>query len=255
MRKTWRVAFVLAVMAWCGGVHAQTQPPPARPALRFALGQSWASPLIELQAGRPVGGLMFELMEAIAQAAGAEARYVALPSKRVDLALAGGEVDLHCLVSPDWLAQPLPAERWGPPMVELEDVVAVLVARAASAPADLAAQRGLSVGTVLGYSYPALQAAFDAGRLRREDAVNQTQTLAKLAGGRTDVAVVDRMVMVEFNRSQPPAARLVVAQSLSRAVTHCLLAPNTAMPAAQIQAALRRVAEGGELRRLLARYR
>jgi len=243
------------LVVWPWAVQAQAASEPARPVLRFAVGQSWASPLIELRDGRPVAGLMFELMEAIADAAGARPRYVLLPSKRVDAALDEGEVDMHCLISPAWLDVPLPAERWGPPMVVLEDVLVAPARNHRPAPIELDKQQGLRVGTVLGYRYDKLDALFAAGRLTREDGLNQAQMLAKLASGRTEVGVVDRLVMAQYNRSHASADQLVALQTLSRTTTHCQLARQTALPAAQLRAALQRVVDSGALRRLLARYR
>lgn len=220
--------------------------------LRFAMGQSWAAPYVELDGQTPVGGLMFELMQAIAREAGARAEFVLLPSMRVDAALDTGEVDLHCLISPLWYSQPLDPDRLGPPMVILEDVLA---ARAGTAPLDLAAQRGLRVGTVLGYRYGELDPLFADGRLVREDAPNQQRLLEKLSRGRSAVAVVDRLVLAAYNRGIPAGERLSVLRSLSRTPTHCMLGKRADLPVKQVRAALERLVARGDVRRLMARYR
>lgn len=219
--------------------------------LRFAVGDSWAPPYIEISRGRPTGGLMFELMEAIAAGAGLRAEYRRLPAQRVDQALASGEVDLHCLISPKWYEHPPAADRLGPPMVVLDDV---LVAPPDSPPQDLK-QHGLRVGTVLGYRYADLEPLFAAGRLRREDAPSQAKVLEKLSRGRSDVAVVDRLVLAHFNRGMPAAQRLVAQRLLSQTVTHCLFGARTDLPVERVRAALEGMVARGEVRRLMARYR
>jgi polar amino acid transport system substrate-binding protein len=253
---TW--AWLLA--AW-GGLGAAQAAPPAdaaehgKPALRFIVGEDWASPYLELNAGQPVGGLAFDLMQSVARAAGARPEYLLLPPKRTQAALHAGEADLMCLMAPKWLAQALPAEHIGPPMVVLEDVLAVAPGTGDGRPLDLSMQRGLRVGTVLGYRYQELGPLFDDGRLVREDAATQQGMLEKLARGRTAVAVVDRLVLASYNRGRAPAETLRALQVVSQTVTHCLLGAKTRLPIGQLQQALRAVVERGELARLMQRYR
>jgi polar amino acid transport system substrate-binding protein len=245
------VAGGLAWLARPLAAHAQAGQAP-RATLRFAVGETWAPPYIELREGHPVGGLMFELMEAIARAAGARAEYRLLPAQRVEAAIEAGEVDLHCLISPKWYDQPQPAERMGPPMVVLEDVLA---APAGTPPLELTEQHGLRVGTVLGYRYAELEPLFLDGRLLREEALNQQLLLEKLARGRSPVAVVDRLVLAAFNRAQPPGKQLVVLQALGQTITHCLISPHASLPVQTLRAALKATVDRGELLRLMARYR
>ncbi|MFT7724752.1 MAG: hypothetical protein QM788_18295 [Roseateles sp.] len=256
----WRAAWLL--LAACGGLaaaraapDAPASAPPDRPTLRFIVGEDWAPPYLELRGGRPVGGLAFELMERVAQAAGARPVYLMLPPKRTQEALHAGEADLMCLMSPKWLAQPLPAGRLGPPLLVLEDVLAVAPGPGRRAPLDLAAQRGLRVGTVLGYRYQELGPLFDGGQLVRDDAGTQNAVLEKLARGRMPVAVVDRLVLAQFNRGRPPAEALRSLQVVSQTPVYCLLGGHTRLAPARLLRALHAVAEHGDLARLLQRYR
>lgn len=217
--------------------------------VRFAVSDSWAPPYVTRREGVPVGGLLVELMRAIAAELDAPPRFVRLPSQRADAAIMAGDVDLHCLISPDWYGPAGPPGRLGPPMVPLEDV---LVMREAGGPIDLTAQRGLRVGTVLGYGYQGQSAAFASGALRREDAQDQQRMLEMLRLGRTDAAISDRRVMEHFNRSRPEAERLHARQVLSQTLTHACLSPRSTWPEAQLLRALERVVASGTLRRLLA---
>lgn len=217
--------------------------------LRFAVGDSWAPPYLVRRGNEAPSGLMVDLMQAIARAAGAQPAYVRLPSQRVDAALREGEVDLHCLISPAWYGTNDPPGRLGPPMVVLEDV---LVSREPGGAIDLTAQRGLRVGTVLGYRYDALQPGFESGALIREDAPSQGRMLEKLRLGRSDVAVCDRRVMAHFNRSLPAGQRLHARQRIAQTVTHACLSPKAAWPEQALLEALHEVVSRGELKRLLA---
>lgn len=248
-------------MGGLGAVHAADD---ARPVLRFIVGEDWASPYLELRGGRPVGGLAFDIMEKVAAAAGARPHYLMLPPKRTQAALHAGEADLMCMMSPKWVGQALGADRVGPAMVVLEDVLAVapgaggvggLGGLGDGKPLDLSAQRGLRVGTVLGYRYQELGPLFDSGQLTREDAGTQQGVLDKLARGRTDAAIVDRLVLAQYNRGRPPVEALRALQVVSQTVTHCLLGGRTQLPARRLQLALRAVVDRGEVARLVQRYR
>ncbi len=242
----------LSLLLCAGPAVAQTEP---MPVLRFIVGQDWAPPYLTLHDGKPAGGLAFDLMERVARAAGARPEYLMLPPKRTQAALHAGQADLMCMMAPKWVAAPMSPARIGPPMVVLEDVLAVPPGSAVAKPLDLPAQRGLHVGTVLGYHYPELAPLFDAGHLVRDDAATQEGVLEKLARGRTPVAVVDRLVLAQHNRGLPPGEALQAVQVVTQTVTHCLLGGTTRIPAARLQQALQVVAERSELARLLQRYR
>lgn len=251
----WARRLVGLALAVGGLGPAQAAPDDLEPRLRFIVGEDWAPPYLELRGGRPVGGLAFDLMESVAAAAGARPDYLMLPPKRTQAALHAGEADLMCMMSPKWLAQPLAAGRVGPPMVVLEDVLAVAPGTGDGKPLDLSAQRGLRVGTVLGYRYQELGPLFEAGQLTREDAGSQQGVLDKLARGRTEVAVVDRLVLAQYNRGRPRTEALQALQVVSQTVTHCLLGGKTQLPARRLQLALRAVVERGDVARLIQRYR
>lgn len=238
-----RALGLAAPLAPCGGAFAL----PAT--LKFAVSDSWAPPYVTRRGSEPVAGLLVAIMQAVAQAAGAQLTFVPLPSPRVDAALREGVVDLHPMISPSWYGPEGPPGRLGPPMVVLEDV---LVSREGTGPLDLEQRRGLRVGTVLGYRYDALQAAFAAGHLVREDAPSQERMLEKLRLGRSDTAVCDRRVLQHFNRKLPPAQQLHARQRLSMAVTHACLSPKSPWPQQALLDALDQVVGSGTLRRLLA---
>lgn len=225
-------------------------PVPALPAtLKFAVSESWAPPYLARQGRQPVGGLLLALMHDVADIVGAPPAFVLLPNPRIDAALREGEVDLHPLISPAWYGPEGAPGPLGPPMVVLEDV---LVTRDAGGPVDLGARPGWRVGTVLGYRYDSLQAAFEAGQLRREDAPNTLRMLEKLRLGRSDAAVCDRRVLQDFNAGLAPADRLHARQRVAQTVTHACVSPRSVWPQATLLGALDRVVSSGMLRRLLA---
>ncbi len=221
--------------------------------LRFGVGQAWAPPFAEYQQGQLKRGLLLDLMRQIAANAGLQAQAVVLPPKRVDAALAEGQVDLHCPLSPHWFPEPPPAERWTLPLFSLDDVLVGPPGASGTEP-DLATLAA-SVGVVFSYSYPALDAGFASGRLRRDDAPSQQLVLQKLALGRSDYAVVNRLTAQWFNRGRPPARQLVLLQRLATVQTHCLIAAKPRVAPERIHAAVRQLVQSGQLQTILARYR
>ncbi len=217
--------------------------------LRFAVSDSWVPPYIVRTQGEPVSGLMLDLIHLVAQAAPARAVLVKLPSQRIDAAIHDGEVDLHCLISPTWYGPEGPPGRLGPALLVLEDV---LVTREPGPPLELPAQRGLRVGTVLGYRYDSLQSGFDVGALRREDAPSPWHMLEKLRLGRTEAAVCDRRVLAHYNEARPEAERLHVRQRVARMPTYACVSPRSAWPQDLLLQVLQRVVKQPPMKRLLA---
>lgn len=258
MRGGWRRTTAGLVAGLLLGASAALAAPPepvAVPVLRFALGQAWAMPFAHVVGGRLQGGILFEMMKQIAANAGAEARITILPPKRVDAALDTGQVDLHCLLAPAWFDKPVAAERWSVPLLVLDDLLLAGPGSKEVAPIDLDSARGLSVGLVISYRYPALDTGLRSGRLLRDDGPSQQRVLEKLALGRTDLAVANSLMVDWFNKSQPMAQRLKPLQTLHSVTTHCLLSAKPAMAPARIHAAVRQLVQSGQLKTILARYR
>lgn len=253
MRAGWRSTRWVVACVLLGLLAPAALAAPA--VLRFALGQAWAMPFALIVDGRLQGGILFEMMEQIAANAGAEARITILPAKRVDVALDTGQVDLHCLLTPSWLDKPVTAARWSVPLLALDDVLLAGPDFKGASKIDLATVHGLSVGLVMSYRYPALDAALRGGQLQRDDAPSQQRVLEKLAHGRTDLAVADSLMADWFNQSQPADRRLQRLQTVHSVMTHCLLSARPDMAPARIQAAVRQLVDSGQLKAILARYR
>ncbi|WP_198111500.1 substrate-binding periplasmic protein [Inhella proteolytica] len=221
------------------------------PALRFAIGQTWGPPFVTEGADGRLRGLLIDLVEAIAREAGRPAELHSLPALRVAQALESGAVDLQCPMNPAWWGQPVPdLRRWSAPLLTMRDVLVAAPGTSLDWPGFLRARR-LVVGTVHGYLYPPLQADFDAGRLRRDDAPNQAAQLRKLERGRSPVAVVNELVLRAHNRALPAAQRLRVVAVIDEVKTYCLLAPNPRGGIEALRAAIRRATQADRLAPLI----
>ncbi|MHA5568133.1 amino acid ABC transporter substrate-binding protein, partial [Pseudomonas aeruginosa] len=119
-------------------------------------------------------------------------------------------------------------------------------------PEALPAQR---IGTVLGYSYPRLQALFDIGRLRRDDARTQDLVLEKLRAGRYRYAVSHQLSLHWSNRQAPGQPPLQEAAQLEETAVSCLVRDSAEVPVEAILKTFEEMKRSGEIEEILQRYR
>lgn len=248
---------VLKRRALCGltaGLWAAgSEPAAAGPPLRFAVGQSWGPPFLERIGSRVIGGLLPDLMTAIAAELGVAPAFELLPALRVEQALRNGDVDLHCLLSPSWWPELLGSPRWSVPVLPLRDV---LVA-ARSGPNDAAAYAAGArwrLALVRGYQYPTLDSDLSSGRLRREDAPDQWSVLEMLARDHAQLGVVNEYTLRTFVQRHE-RARVHLLRLVEETQGHCLIGERPAYPPALIHAAIRRLVQSGRLEQVLEPYR
>lgn len=219
--------------------------------LRFALGQSWGPPFLERVGTRVVGGLLPDLMTLIAAELGRQPEFLLLPPARVDVAMEDGTVDLHCLLSPAWWPSIRDPARWSVPLMRLRDVLV----HGPKGPRTLQAveRQTWRVGTVRGYRYPTLDAAFQRGRLERDDALDQWAVLGKLGRGRTALAIVNEYVLRAYQQRNPGQG-LGIVHVVDEVDAHCLLGARTQVPPRLLHQAIRRLVSSGRLQATLAPY-
>jgi polar amino acid transport system substrate-binding protein len=238
----WAAGLLLA--AGLAGAQPNTPAP-----LRFIAPINNTMPIADFDSsGRLVGGISKDLAELIAARLGRPAVFIALPSKRVSAALSAGEGDAICYVLPEWLQGDF---HWTRPLIP----DASLVAAAEGAPeikalADLA---GEPLGTVLGYTYPRVEAALGE-RLQRREVATMALNLRRLAAGRVRYAMVEKTALDDFLRGQP-GAPVRVAWVVERFEARCAFSKRGALPFAEVSRAVDKLATDGSLDKLLARYR
>nr|WP_314620104.1 transporter substrate-binding domain-containing protein [uncultured Pseudomonas sp.] len=220
--------------------------------LRFSVAESWSMPLVRLENGQPVEGLMFDLIQALAREAGALPEYHVLARLRLQQAMEDGDIDVRCYVSTQWFNDRPGNFVWSVPLFEQRDV---LVGRASdngpTRPEQLPEQ---AIGTVLGYAYATLEPLFAQGRLRREDSRSQELALQKLQIGRYRHAVSNELSLQWFNKQLPPEQRLQVLAVLEEQALGCMVRNDPAIPTQGVLRALVRMKESGEIERITRRY-
>ena len=224
----------------------------SQPPLRFAVADSWAMPMVQIERGRPTQGILYDMMLSLATQVGVPAQFHVLPRARVQNAMEHGEVDVRCYAAQSWLPNLSGDYIWSLPLFFQRDL---LISRQGSPvqsdPAYLPRQ---SIGTVLGYSYPTLQPIFDADRLWREDARNQEQVLDKLLAGRYRYAVSNQWTLDWFNQRLLPGQQLQAVAVLQEQKVGCYVRNDPNVPVQQILRTLLRMKMSGEIDDIIRLY-
>lgn len=220
--------------------------------LKFSVADSWSMPLIELQDYQPVNGILFDIMQSLARQVGRTAEYHVLPRLRVQAALERGDVDIRCYAAQAWVPNLSGDFLWSLPILFQRDL---LIASAETAAGPYPAQfDNETIGTVLGYNYPDLQALFDNHQLVREDARSQEQALRKLAAGRYHYAISSQLVLEWFNRELPVNGQLRAISAVSEQPAGCIVRNDPALPTQQILRTLVRMRVSGEIQQIIDHY-
>ncbi|MFJ2487845.1 substrate-binding periplasmic protein [Pseudomonas sp. NPDC087639] len=224
----------------------------AEPPLRFAVADSWAMPMVQLERGRPTQGILYDIMLSLATQVGVPAQFNVLPRTRIQSAMEHGEIDVRCYAAQSWLPNQSGDYIWSIPLFFQRDLLITRQDQPASAdPATLPLQ---SIGTVLGYSYPTLQPLFDANRLQREDARNQEQVLNKLLAGRYRYAVSNQWTLDWFNQRLAPEQQLQGVAVLQEQKVGCYVRNDPKVPVQRILRTLLRMKMSGEIDEIIRLY-
>lgn len=237
------ILLALAV-AWlcCGPARA------AAGSIVFLAGTHHTMPLSRFDEALLVEGIVKDVGEAIAQRLDRQARFIAVPPRRVPLMLKAGDADGICYILPQWVDGDY---NWTRPIIPGHGV---LVARAGTPiAAGIGALAGVTIGTVAAYRYDSFDKALGK-RFQRDDAPAMESNVQKLLAGRMDYAIMEKMTFDYLMRGQDkPALRADLEFDPIRA--RCAFSRKSAIPFAQVEQAVKSLAEDGSFDRILARYR
>ncbi|MGH8439565.1 MAG: substrate-binding periplasmic protein [Pseudomonas sp.] len=235
------------LMLYIGQLPATELPP-----LRFAVADSWTMPLVRLENNQPVEGIMLDLMNTLAGRVQRRPEFHVMPRLRLQAGMERGSVDVRCFVMPSWSGGQSGNFSWSSPLFQQRDWLVAHPREAA--PTHLTDLPREVIGTVLGFHYPALQAQFDNGHFKRDDARNQLQVLQKLQAGRYRYAVSSQLSLDWFNRSLPEAQRFKPVALLEEQALSCYVRNDPALPTQGILRNLEAMKSSGEIERMVKRH-
>ncbi|KZN19072.1 MULTISPECIES: substrate-binding periplasmic protein [Pseudomonas] len=220
--------------------------------LRFVVSDSWAMPMVQLERGRPIQGILYDMMLSLATQVGMPAEFHVLPRARVQNAMDHGEVNIRCHVSPSWLPNLSGDYSWSVPLLVQRDLL--IGWRDSPTSVNLASLARQSIGTVRGYNYPTLQPLFDSDRLHREDARNQEQVLEKLLAGRYHYAVSNQWTLDWFNQRLLPDRQLQSVALVHEQTVGCYMRNDPKVPVQRILNTLLQMKTSGEINDIIRLY-
>jgi polar amino acid transport system substrate-binding protein len=217
-------------------------------AIVFAAPTNSSMPTAQFRGNALDDGILKDLGLAIGAELHRDAQFVSLPRKRLEAALAAGQVDGVCNFLPEWLGVPL---HWSQPLVA--DGEFLVTSAELPAPKSLADVAGKTLGMVLGYKYPELDAAI-GNNYQRDDAPSAPLNIQKLLAGRLSYAVVDRLDFA-YQEKLHPTLRTFSTLPISSFGLRCGFSTAGKIPLNEIDSAIHKLVLGGKMERILERYR
>lgn len=240
---------------WAAAVAAAPAPgtmrvAPGKPApLVILVDTATEMPMSRFDHFQLVDGIHKDVGDALAHALGRQPRFLALPRKRLVMALQHGDADILCGYKPDWL---IGSFEWSQPFMTQVEVV--LTDRGAVRPPLVGALASQPIGTVFGYHYPQLEQELGSAFVRA-DAPSVELNLAKLAAGRLHhMSAI--LSWYEYRQRQgdvkvPLHPPLVVAVHHTR----CVRSPASSLSMRELDAAIDKLVADGSMAAIEARYR
>jgi polar amino acid transport system substrate-binding protein len=221
----------------------------AAPPLKILVDSSTAMPMALIAESKVVGGIHRDVGLAIARELNAQPVFIVMPRKRIPVALQQGKGHIACHFLPEWM----PGEfDWSEPF--MPNALVLLSNSRVPRPTNLAALRGIPIGTVLGFQYPDVSQVLGS-EFVREDAVDATRNLMKFDAGRSNYALTGEV----FLRYQQGRHKLAVSVQnplvVKRYLASCAVSRATPYPLAQINRAIHSVREHKELEAIYDKYR
>ncbi|AZZ36756.1 hypothetical protein CIK05_08115 [Bdellovibrio sp. qaytius] len=155
--------------------------------------------MIDNSAETPIieGGLFFDLGLEVGKKLKRPIRFMLSPRKRLDSGLANGEIELVCYNTEAWAGSYAKDYNWSIPIFKQTNLVVGLIKNMQDAHLkSLKDLNGKTLGTALGFIYPALIPYFKDGSVKREDALSGLANIEKLQSERVQYIILNNL---EFN--------------------------------------------------------
>ncbi|MGY2229774.1 ABC transporter substrate-binding protein [Pseudomonas tolaasii] len=220
--------------------------------LRFAVSDSWAMPMAEVEDDRPTQGILYDLMLSLATQVGHPAEFHVLPRARIAGAMEHGDIDVRCYVAQAWLDEASGDYTWSVPLMVQRNV---MVSRHTTPqPVHVEGLAQQSIGTVLNYRYATLDPLFATGRLSRDDSRSEDLVLHKLVAGRFNYAVINEWILDRFNLGLPPGKKLHNVAVIGEQSLGCIVRNDPNVPVQRILRTLLRMKMSGEIDDIIQLY-
>jgi ABC-type amino acid transport substrate-binding protein len=236
-------AVVLAVLL------ALAAPARAAPPLTVLADTGTEMPLARSEGGKLVGGIHYDLGQAIAAGLGRPVRYAVMPRNRVALALEQGKADLMCMYVPEWLPGPFD---WTRPFIPFAEVI--VTDRRQPRPTQLRQLAGKRIGTVLGYRHPEVEEVLGKD-FKREDGPSTETNLHKMVAGRLDHVIASNLYIGYRLRYGEPRLSIHEPLIVKTMRLQCAVSRAGTVRVDDVNRVMAELVRDGAIDRILDRYR
>lgn len=188
--------------------------------VRAAIPEGLGAPLLFIEGPHELKGIVPEYTKALVKTLGKEGSLTLLSRYRLTSYLIEGKVDFLCYTSRAW-AENKDIFDWSKTMFMKREVVLGPLPM----PKEVSDLSGKTLGTILYYRYPRLDALFKSKRIAREDSSSEDANLSKFLKGRLTYVVTDEIfldyfktkhVTIEQNRGRLFLQEYPISCSVSR---------------------------------------
>ncbi len=218
-------------------------------AVRGAIPEGLGAPLLFVEEHSKLKGIVPAYTEALIKALGKEGSLTLLTRYRLQSYLEEGKVDFLCYTSRAW-AEDKDEVDWSKTLFMKKEVIL----GPAPMPKEVTGLDGKTIGTILNYRYPRLDALFASKHLIREDSSSEDANLNKILKGRISYVVTDEIFLdyyktrhssVEKNRDRLFMQEYPIACSVSR---------KGRVPAKDLNKAIDLIKANGVLKAIFKKY-
>jgi polar amino acid transport system substrate-binding protein len=189
-----------------------------------------------------------ELGELFAGRSHRTAKFVIRPRKRLATTLEANEADILCGYIPEWLPGDF---AWSTGFVDVGD--ALITDKRVHVPTSLTDLRKVTIGTILGYTYPEVEKVLGKDFVR-DDAPSASSNLRKLVAGRFDHAIVSLSSLHYHLKVNDPPLSIYPPLIVTQFKSQCAVGKNSPVTLEELNKIIESVQHDGSLSKLMQKY-
>jgi len=178
--------------------------------------------------------------------------FVKTPRKRIERYLESDTIHLILMTNPTWLKSK--KLQWSDSLL-IEKEVIVIKDDNLKEYQEISDLRGMIIGTIRGYKYPALQEFFDQEYFVRYDVSNLEVNFIRLSLNRVD-ALVGAEVLINYQLKQSKYSQLfkILPLTIHKYNIQAALSPNAPITLSQLNLVLKKLKDQGVIAAILKKY-
>jgi polar amino acid transport system substrate-binding protein len=220
---------------------------------KVSFGEHNNPPYAIIENGKLVSGIIKNIIDAMSAELNVDIEYIYTPRKREERYLQNHKIDITVISNPSWLEN---SEQylWSNPLF-LEKDILVTVREKHLKINGLADLEQMTIGTILGYSYPVLDKLFLENKLMRSDVNRLNLNFHRLSKGWID-SFVDSNILIQYHLRNIPSPEQYEIQNfiVSEHNIQAALSVHSSVTLVQFNQALASLKAAGIINGILVKY-